>query len=400
MAWDGLRIDDHDSMGDGVIWNRTCSEEFDFDRGWGERKGYPSLAGFTAWGVIGLIQSGALGPYEKEALYGGVDWLIANQSADGSWFPYAFDGMFGMGGFTYPGQIVGSWAEDHIQNTAISIIALEMNKTTGPFIDNGISYLKTRQDVDGSYPWIVGPWYYEINLISTAHTLRALRRAGYVFTMDSNYVKEGVRWLCAAQHQDTGSWDIPENFTRVSSEAMLALASLNFERKMNLEPGWNLISLNLIIEDTSLDSVLKSISGDYDAVQWYDAADPVDPWKHNHDAKFEHTNDLKGIDNKMGLWIHITNPAGTTLIFSGAEPKRNLEIELHKGWNMVSYPSLSNRDRVLALNNLNFGTDINIIQWHDAASDSWNVVGLGDKLEVGKGYWIHSNVDMVWEVPI
>jgi hypothetical protein len=401
MAWGGIWMNDYDTMGDGILWNRTCSEDFEFDHGWGERKGYASIGGFTAWGVIGLIQSGALGPYEKEALYSGVDWLINNQSADGSWFPWAFDGMMGMGGsFAYPGSIVGSWAEDHIQNTAISVIALVMNGTKGASVNDGITYLKTRQIEDGSYPWLTGPWYYKINLVSTAHTLRALRRTGHVFTMDYDFVKEGVRWLCAAQDENFGTWDMEANYTRVTSEAMLALASLSFERKMNLDPGWNLISLNLELEDTSLGSVLTSISGDYDAVQWYNAGDPVDPWKHNHNAKPNHVNDLKGIDNKMGLWVHITNPAGATLIFYGSEPKRNSGIGLHKGWNLVSYPSLSNRDRALALNNMNFGTDINIIQWHDAGSGSWKVVGSGDKMEVGKGYWVYSSVDMVWEVPI
>jgi hypothetical protein len=400
-AWDGIWINDDYGMGDGILWNATRSEEFEFDHGWGERKGYASLGGFTAWGVIGLIQSGALGSYEKEALYAGVDWLVANQSVDGSWFPYAFDGMMGMGGsFAYPGMIVSNWAEDFIQNTAICVIALDMNDSAALSIENGISYLKTRQDVDGSYPWFTGIWYYEINLISTAHTLRALRRAGYSFTMDSNYVKEGVRWLCAAQDQSSGSWDIPENFTRITSEAMLALASLSFERKMNLDPGWNLISLNLEIEDTSLASVLKSISGDYDAVQVYDATDSADPWKHNHNAKPDHFNDLRDVDNKNGLWIHITNPAGATLTYSGSEPKRNSEIMLKKGWNLVSYPSLSNRDRAVALNNLNFGTDINLIQWYDAGSGSWDVVDPADQMEIGKGYWVHSKVDMVWEVPI
>jgi len=398
-GWDHIWINDYQDYGDGILWNRTCSEEFEFDRGWGERKGIPSLAGYTAWAAIGLIQAGTLGPYETEALYSGIQWLLDNQSADGSWPSYALEG--GIGACAYPSYIMGSWAADLVQSTAISVIALEMNGTTGLPLDNGVSYLKTRQDTDGSYPWMTGgPWYYEINLISTAHTLRALGRTGHVFRMDSDYVKEAVRWLCAAQDEDTGSWDIPENFTRVISEAMLALACLRFQRTINLEPGWNLISLNLELEDTSLVSVLSSISGDYDAVQWYDATDPNDPWKHYQISKPAHLNDLAELNHTMGIWIHITNPAGATFYFNGMEHKRNPKIELHKGWNLVGYPSLSNRNREPALNNIGFGTDISIIQWFDASSDSWNEVTASDRMEVGRGYWIYSNIEKTWEVPL
>jgi hypothetical protein len=399
-VWDGIWINDYDGYGDGVLWNRTCSEEFEFDGGWGERKGVASLAGFTAWAVIGLKQAGATGPYETDALYSGVQWLLDNQSADGSWFPYAFEGMMGMGGGSYyPGAIVGNWAEDYIQNTAISVIALEMNGTTGLPLDNGVSYLKIRQETDGSYPWMMGPWYYEINVVSTAHTLRALRRTDHVFRMDSDYVKEAVRWLCAAQEEVTGSWDIPENFTRVASEAMLALASLRFQRIVDLEPGWNLISLNLELEDKSVTSVLSSISGEYDAVQCYDATDSSDPWKHYHVSKPSEMKDLNELDHTKGIWVHITNPLGVKLVYYGTESKRNPQIQLYKGWNLVSFPSLSNRDKTVALNNINFGVDIDLIQYNDPLS-GWHEVGLGEKMVPGRGYWVHSKVNTVWEVPL
>jgi hypothetical protein len=305
----------------------------------------------------------------------------------------------GNSGSFYPGSIVGDWAEDFIQNTAIAVIALDMNGTTGSPVDNGIAYLKTRQDPDGSYPWIVGPWYYKINLISTAHTLRALGRTDHVFRMDSDYVKEAVRWLCAAQDQGTGAWNIPENFTRVASEAVLALASLRFQRTIQLEPGWNLISLNLELEDYSLTTVLSSISGEYDAVQVYDETDLKDHWKHYEITKPSELNDLAQLDNTKGIWVHITNPLGAKFTYIGSEPKRNPQILLNEGWNLVSYPSLCSRDQDLALNNLNYGTDIDLIQWYEPSS-GWNNVGGGDKMVVGRGYWVHSKVNTVWEVPL
>jgi hypothetical protein len=398
--WDGIWINDHTGPGDGGKENYTCSKEFDFDRGWGMRKGVPSLAGYTAWSVIALCQSGVSGPFEAEARDTGIQWLLDNQLSDGSWSPYGFKGPMGTGGgSTYPGNIVGNWAECYIQSTAISVIALDMNGTVGAPLDDGIAYLKTKQIADGSYPWLEGIWYYEINLISTAHTLRALTRTDHVFRMDENYVKEAVRWLCASQDEATGTWDIPENYTRVVSEAVLALASLRFQRTMQLEPGWNLISLNHVLEDTSLTSVFNSISGEYNAVQVYDETDGTDHWKHYQITKPMEMNDLSEVDHTKGIWVHITNPLGAKFTYVGTEPKRRPQIMLNEGWNLVSYPSLCTRDRDVALNHLTFGTDINVIQWYDP-STGWRDVGSGERMVVGRGYWVHSYLITIWEVPL
>ena len=59
------------------------------------QKGMASLAGFTAWGIIGLLQSQALGPLEYEAISTGVTWLLDNQLPDGSWYPEIWEGPLG-----------------------------------------------------------------------------------------------------------------------------------------------------------------------------------------------------------------------------------------------------------------------------------------------------------------
>jgi hypothetical protein len=57
----------------------------------------------------------------------------------------------------------------------------------------------------------------------------------------------------------------------------LFITKFNVGNKMYLQKGWNFISVPLIQSDTSLASVLSSINGYYDAVQWYDPNDPQDP---------------------------------------------------------------------------------------------------------------------------
>lgn len=396
-----ILIDDSWEFPNSTIWNLSISEEIEFDRGWGKKKGMNSLAGFTAWAVIGLLQTGSLGPMEYGALVDGVQWLLDNQSADGSWYPYALDGVWSGGSYAYPEVIVGGWAACSILNTALPVIALVMNGTTGPAVDDAVTWLKLKQESDGSYPtYPLSPWDWRVNLVSTSHTLRALKRAGYVFEIGSPYVREAVRFVCIAQSKYSGNWDEEANFTRVTTEAMLALASLRYLDTMELEEGWNLISIPLIQSDISLSSVLDPIKGEYDAVQWYDASDGNDPWKHHQISKPSNLNDLKEINHIMGVWIHITKPGGVTFSYEGSEPIRNQKVTLYEGWNLVGYPSLSNRKRTIALNNILFGSDIDSIWTYNAVTQKWENVGALTYLEVGRGYWIHAKTTCVWEVPI
>jgi hypothetical protein len=167
---------------------------------------------------------------------------------------------------------------------------------------------------------------------------------------------------------------------------------------IQLSEGWNLISIPFIQTDTGLGSVLSSINGSYDAVQIYNANDSSDPWKHNHILKPSQMNDLWNIDHKMGIWVHITEPGGVLLQCSGIIPSENQSISLKTGWNLVGYPSLTNKTRTLALNNLTFDTEIDSIWTYNASSQLWDQIDEFDFFEKGKGYWIHAETDCIWEV--
>jgi hypothetical protein len=66
----------------------------------------------------------------------------------------------------------------------------------------------------------------------------------------------------------------------------------------------------------------------------------------------------------------------------------------------VGYPSLTSYNRSVGLNNLTFGTDVDCIQWYDAAAQTWHFMGPDDYFIPGRGYWIHSKVEATWEVPL
>ncbi|UCE38642.1 MAG: right-handed parallel beta-helix repeat-containing protein [Thermoplasmata archaeon] len=168
---------------------------------------------------------------------------------------------------------------------------------------------------------------------------------------------------------------------------------------MILKQGWNLISLPLIQEEQNLIKVLKSIDGLYDAVQWYNITDNKDQWKHYKVDK-PYGNDLIELNEKMGIWIHITQPGDTIFFYNGTRLTENQNIALHPGWNMVGYPSLSNRDRTSALNNIDFPNDVDAIWTFNSVTQRWGKMGPSDYFEIGRGYYIHSKVTKVWDVPL
>lgn len=163
--------------------------------------------------------------------------------------------------------------------------------------------------------------------------------------------------------------------------------------------GWNLVSLPTVQSDTTLQAVLQSIEGDYNAVQWYDALDTNDPWKHYQTIKPSHMNDLKNLNHTIGFWIHINVSGGTLLPTIGESPTAT-NISLNQGWNLVGYPSFSNKNIATALNNLIFNTDVDAIMTYNAASQRWERIGESGYFLVGRGYYIHAKTDCVWEVPL
>ncbi len=172
------------------------------------------------------------------------------------------------------------------------------------------------------------------------------------------------------------------------------------ENSTYLPKGWNLISVPLLQSNSSLKAVLQSIEGEYDAVQYFNSSDYNDSWKHNHFSKPSDLNDFTEINHKIGFWIHITTPGGTLFTYNGKRLPQNQTISLYPGWNLVGYPSLSNKNRTWALNNLTFGDHVNAIWTYEAKMQKWMEIGESDYFEVGRGYYIHSKVMITWDVPL
>jgi parallel beta-helix repeat protein len=167
-----------------------------------------------------------------------------------------------------------------------------------------------------------------------------------------------------------------------------------------LYEGWNLVSIPFIQQATNLDSVLSSIKGSYDAVQWYNISDTSDPWKHDNILKPPNMNDLDNLKHTMGFWIHVIDPDGVLFEYPGIRPIQNQTIELHKGWNLVGFPSLRKYNTTDGLNNITFGPDVELIQWFNPTTKTWHDLEEEGHFVIGRGYWVLSKVDKTWEVPL
>jgi parallel beta-helix repeat protein len=169
---------------------------------------------------------------------------------------------------------------------------------------------------------------------------------------------------------------------------------------ISLYPGWNLISIPFIQFYTDLGIVLDPIAGSYSAVQYYNATDSSDSWKHNCSSRPSHLNDLENINHNMGFWVYITDLGGIEFQYYGTQPTSNQTILLIPGWNMVGYPSLTSYNRTEGLNNLTFDDQVDAVWSYDAITQKWEEMGESDYFQIGKGYYIHAKSECEWEVPL
>jgi hypothetical protein len=66
----------------------------------------------------------------------------------------------------------------------------------------------------------------------------------------------------------------------------------------------------------------------------------------------------------------------------------------------VGFPSIASHNRTDGLNNIDFGSEVDAIQWYNATSQTWHFMGSSDNFVKGRGYWFHSKTTKVWDVPL
>jgi hypothetical protein len=166
-----------------------------------------------------------------------------------------------------------------------------------------------------------------------------------------------------------------------------------------IAPGWVLVSFPVAASGNIWEILDDARYGDgqttWDVAKWYDSRDAADPWK---TYRFGGThNDMPGMDNTMGMWLRLTLNEGDRVLTLGAYAPvpSSTQIVLYAGWNMVGYPSMTNRTADLTL-----PPDADKIAVWQAASPY--IQDFSDLALVtmthGNAYWVRVTADCVWNL--
>jgi squalene-hopene/tetraprenyl-beta-curcumene cyclase len=151
----------------------------------------PPSADVTAH-VIEMLAAEGLG--EHEAVRRGVDWLLREQEADGSWF--------------------GRWGVNHVYGTGAALPALEAVgiRSEDSRVQRAVAWLRNVQNEDGGWgedcrSYVDRSWIGrgKSTASQTAWALLALHSAGHP---RDEMVERGLAWLASTQRED-GTWDEP-----------------------------------------------------------------------------------------------------------------------------------------------------------------------------------------------
>ena len=123
-----------------------------------------------------------------------------------------------------------------------------------------------------------------------------------------------------------------------------------------LGTGWNLVSMPYTPADDAVPAVFSSIAGQYDLIEAYDGCQPDNPWRIYDPAAPTFVNTLTQINTSQGLWVHTTTTP--TLTLTGKPLTTDVTLNLCAGWNLIGYPSATERDVTAVLASLSGKYDL------------------------------------------
>ncbi len=163
-----------------------------------------------------------------------------------------------------------------------------------------------------------------------------------------------------------------------TADAHVTINVLGNTHSIALVSGWNLVSFNLIPDDTSIATVLASLGTNYDLVYVWDATGThsgAGNWMKYDRSAPAYQNTLSVLDEKMGFWIHMA--AADTLEVAGRVPTTtNIALDTHaSGWNLVGYPATGDGALPSALSGHGVSTDFSLVYAYHAydTGDTWKL---------------------------
>ncbi len=163
---------------------------------------------------------------------------------------------------------------------------------------------------------------------------------------------------------------------------------------ISLSPGWNFISIPLVRPDTSIQTTLSTIDGDWNIIQYYDASNISDHWKIYDIAQAAAglPQDTSNIDITMGFWLNATT---NTILTVYGTPSINVRVQMHAGWNMVGYPV--DDDSAYTIADMKADTGAMIVEGFNSSAE-YGLSELPDSYVLAKGeaYWVNVANDIMW----
>ena len=157
-----------------------------------------------------------------------------------------------------------------------------------------------------------------------------------------------------------------------------------------LLPGSNLVSIPLIPSNESIETVLQTV--EYDKAWFYDS--PSQEWRWSMTSK-TYRRGLWSMNQTMGLWVNVTGDCNLTV--AGIVPAQT-SIHLQNGWNLVGFPSFNSSYSVYDLK-MDMGVE-RVEGYNSLPPHYLRILGDGEVLQVGYGYWVRVEVDTIWTVSI
>jgi len=146
--------------------------------------------------------------------------------------------------------------------------------------------------------------------------------------------------------------------------------------EISLSMGWNLISLPLIPENSSIEAVLVGILDSVEVVWEYDM---VTPWlAYDPEAP---SNDLEEMVDGKGYWINMNAPATLTMSGNETDPFDPSSYPLVEGWNLVGFKSTYSK----TVDNYLAGISYSRVYEYDVGLVE---VTSTDMMIPGRGYWV------------
>jgi hypothetical protein len=169
--------------------------------------------------------------------------------------------------------------------------------------------------------------------------------------------------------------------------------------------GWNLISEPIAGPTAMPSALIDTVNGGAGLVQWtramwYNPATPLDPWKQYNTAWAPPLNDLTNVDRTMGVWLYVTTVGDGAITVGGAgySVPISTAINLRTGWNLIGFPS-DDVGFTVAMLKLACPSVTIVERYNGAQTYLTSVMGDAETLVAGRGYWVYSSSDTVWNKP-